>query len=122
MKQSLCRKIFFNCGYKDDNENLQGKNFMAKVYLEGQPDPKTSMIINLIDFKEILNPVIDTLDHKYLNTDVSEFKTQSPNTYRIAKYIYKQLSNKLTGPLYDHCDLKKIELYEDKNNWVEVND
>ncbi|KAM7541226.1 hypothetical protein Aperf_G00000030560 [Anoplocephala perfoliata] len=56
-------------------ENGHGHNFKVEVTVCGEVDPTTGMVINLNDFKQVINAnCIDLLDHKNIDKDVEYFR------------------------------------------------
>jgi 6-pyruvoyltetrahydropterin/6-carboxytetrahydropterin synthase len=54
----------------------------------------------LIDFrlvKETTRRVLDELDHRFLN-ETDPFRTLSPSSENIARYVYEALSRELNNP------------------------
>lgn len=47
--------------------HLHGHTFMAEVHLEGPVDPVLGWVMDFGDIKRLCDPVLDELDHKYLN-------------------------------------------------------
>ena len=92
------------------NPSGHGHNYVLKVTLRGEPDPKTGIIMNLVDMKKIIREeVIDKLDHKYVNVDVPEFKTVNPTVENVAIVIWNLLNDKLPA-------LYEVEVHETENN------
>ena len=53
------------------NPNGHGHNYILDVTVRGNPEPRTGMVLNLTDLKQVINEhVIDWVDHKHLNYDV----------------------------------------------------
>ena len=54
------------------NENWHGHNYEIEVTVKGEINPETGMLINLKVLSKILKEeIIDKVDHKNLNIDVS---------------------------------------------------
>ena len=67
-----------------------------------------------VHYNEIKSEVLDYMDHKNLNLDVTEFKNLNPTAENIAIVIY----NRIDAKLPDNLNLK-IRLYETQRNIVE---
>jgi len=80
--------------YKGKCENLHGHNWKVGVIVSSAKLNEQQMVIDFVKLKKILNKVLSSLDHKYLN-DISFFKTVQPTAENIAKYIYWKLKEKL---------------------------
>ncbi len=76
-------------------ENMHGHNFGVEVEIEG--DHLDSKVEILMDFKELkkeLSEVLDTLDHKHLNS-VEYFEHRNPSSENIARYIYLEMKKRV---------------------------
>lgn len=94
----LRRKIAFSCSYLYTPENPigYGHNFTFEVFLRGQINPETGLVVNLTDIKPILKATIDELDHKNLKKDVPEFNQfQTISEHNILDFILNKLSGKI---------------------------
>jgi 6-pyruvoyltetrahydropterin/6-carboxytetrahydropterin synthase len=106
------REIFGDCA----NVNAHGHNYVLFVSVSGEIDPETGMIVNLKEMKNVLQKeVIDRVDHKNLNLDVSFMKDIIPTTENFAAQIWKVLEQAFRG-----VTLEKIVLWESENNKVEI--
>ncbi len=94
------------------NPNGHGHNYTLEVTLRGKIDPRTGMVMNLTDIKRITNEqVIDWVDHKHLNYDVSWLEGSIPTTEVLAQKFWERLVQGFpTGLLYE------VKLYETENN------
>ena len=103
-------EIFGKCS----NPNYHGHNYELIVSLTGEVNPKTGMVIDLKDLKDIIKEhVEEPLDHKNLNMDVEYFKNVMPSAENICIFIWNTLRKKI--------DLDKeleVVLYETPRNFV----
>ncbi len=100
---------------KCNNPNWHGHNYELIVSLTGDPDPETGYVYDMKKLSDLINEcVIEKLDHKNLNLDVTEFKNLNPTAENIAIVIYNLLKVKIGS----ENDLK-IKLYETERNFVE---
>lgn len=103
--------IFGKC----NNPNWHGHNYEVIVSLTGEPDPETGFVYDMKKLSDLINElIIEKLDHKNLNLDVTEFQNLNPTAENIAIVIYNTLKPKIEGD----SDLK-ITLYETERNFVE---
>lgn len=106
-------EVFGKCS----NPNWHGHNYILHVTVKGSPDPSTGFVVDLSVLGEIIRKeVIDHVDHKNLNVDVSFTKEVMTSTENIAIAFWKQLEKpirELGGQLH------KIKLQETENNYVE---
>lgn len=94
----LRRKITFSCSYlyPENNSVGYGHNFSFEVFLKGEIDKKTGLVVNLTDIKPILSQVISLLDHKNLKKDLDYFKDfETIEEADILEFILQKLSKKM---------------------------
>lgn len=107
-------RIFGIC----NNAHGHGHNYELAVTVEGSPDPQTGMLMNLNDLMEILQRrVIQVMDHKHLNHDVSFMQGLVPTAENIAIAIWNQLEDEIGN--FEGCRLQSVKLNESRSNWVE---
>lgn len=100
---------------KCNNPNWHGHNYELIVSITGEPDPETGYVYDMKKLSDLINEcVLEKLDHKNLNLDVTEFKNLNPTAENIAIVIY----NLLRAKIGSESDLK-IKLYETERNFVE---
>lgn len=94
------------------NPNGHGHNYVLEVTVCGEPDLTTGMVMNLTDMKKITNEqVIDWVDHKHLNYDVSWLEGVIPTAEMLAIKFWERLEpNFPAGLLYE------VKLHETENN------
>ncbi len=46
---------------------LHGHSYRIDIHVSGQPDPHTGWVVDFGDIKKIVEPVLDQLDHRFLN-------------------------------------------------------
>jgi 6-pyruvoyltetrahydropterin/6-carboxytetrahydropterin synthase len=94
------------------NPNGHGHNYILEVTVQGMPDPRTGMVLNLTDLKQAINEqVIDWVDHKHLNHDVPWLEGCIPTTEMLAIRFWERLQSVLPQGL-----LFEVKLYETENN------
>ena len=102
---------------KCSNKNWHGHNFELFVTVKGTPSQETGFVMNLKDLGEIIKEnVIEKIDHKNINLDVSFMQGKMSSTENLAIGIWEQMENliKVKGG-----ELVKIRLVETENNFVE---
>ena len=105
--------VFGKCA----NKNWHGHNFTLFVTVKGVPNKETGFVMNLKTLSEIINTqVIESLDHKNLNLDVSYLTGLMASTENLAIAIWDQLANEIEK---NGGELAKIKLIETENNFVE---
>ncbi len=97
------------------NPPAHGHNYMVEVTVVGEVDPKTGMVVNLFDLKQILLTVLEEFDHKNLNLDMPYFEGLIPTSENIARVLWAKLNQqKAIGTLH------AIRLYEDEDLYADV--
>ncbi len=82
--------------------NLHGHTFKVELHLRGPMDDKFDWIIDFGEIKQKFEPLLDQLDHHYLN-DIPGL--ENPTSENIARWIWNQLKKDLEF-------LQKIVVYE----------
>lgn len=131
MKVKVSRKAHFNAAHRlflpewDDakneavfgkcnNPNFHGHNYELIVSVTGEIDPKTGMVIDMKELKDLIKmEVEEAFDHKNLNVEVPEFKALNPTAENIAVVIW----NKLRPHIASEQELEVV-LYETPRNFV----
>ena len=86
------RRIFGKC----NNPNGHGHNYVLEVTVGGETDPKTGMVLDLKELKELMErEVMERMDHRSLNHEVPELAGQIPTCETIAAFIWKLLEPKI---------------------------
>lgn len=104
-------EIFGKC----NNPNYHGHNYDLDVMVTGEINSETGYLIDMKILSDInKSEVLNYMDHKNLNLDISEFKELNPTAENIAIIIYNRINHKINSNLK-----LKIRLYETQRNIVE---
>lgn len=76
------------------NARIHGHSFRVRVTIEGEPDPKTGLIVHFDDMSAALRDLHKDLDHNFLN-EVEGL--ENPTLENISKWIWDRLSAKFPG-------------------------
>jgi 6-pyruvoyltetrahydropterin/6-carboxytetrahydropterin synthase len=100
------------------NEYFHGHNFEITVTVKGQPDPDTGFVIDMKKLGQLIRTeVVDKLDHKNINMEVSFMQGKLASCEVLVTEIWKILAPAISaisnGKL--HC----IKLIETPKNFVE---
>jgi 6-pyruvoyltetrahydropterin/6-carboxytetrahydropterin synthase len=94
-------------------ENGHGHNYTIQVTLKGGVDPKTGMVINLVDLKEFMRrEIIAKVDHYHLNHDVEMFRGVNPTSENVA-VVFWNVVHRRFGDL-----LSEVRVEETPDNVV----
>lgn len=89
-----------------------GHNYVIEVTVCGPLDKQTGMVMNLRLLKEILEEVIEELDHKNLNEDIPYFQEKIPTTENLAVYLWERIRARLLEVDLSLL-LKRVRVHED---------
>lgn len=104
-------EVFDKC----NNFHGHGHNYTVEVTVAGIPDPETGYVIDLKLLKSILDKeIIEKVDHKHLNFDVSFLEDIIPTAENIAIVFWQILE-----PQIPHGKLYALKVFESENNFVE---
>ncbi|MDR3166732.1 MAG: 6-carboxytetrahydropterin synthase QueD [Treponema sp.] len=96
--------------YHGKCENLHGHNYRVRVWVRGMELDGGGMLVDFGVLKQKVRDLIADLDHTNLN-DKSEFKND-PSAERIARYIFKNLEERLPEVSVDARLLWAVDVYE----------
>ena len=104
------RRVYGKC----NNPHGHGHNYVVEVRVSGNVDPATGMIANLVDLDGFVDrEVIEPLDHKLLNEEVTAFRNHVPTTENLCKEIYARLKR------FSKAKLESVRVEETSNNTFE---
>ncbi len=73
---------------------LHGHSFAVTVHVEGELDPELGWVIDFADIKKAMKPLLDRLDHYYLNEIEG---LENPTSENLARWIWERLDPALPG-------------------------
>ncbi len=93
-----------------------GHNYRLEVTVEGEPDPLTGMVMDLVELKDVLETeVMRRFDHRDLVSDTPYFEKRLPTPENLALVIRQLLLEALPPGL-----LSRIRLQPGEDQWVDV--
>jgi 6-pyruvoyltetrahydropterin/6-carboxytetrahydropterin synthase len=75
-------------------ERLHGHSFQLRVYVAGEPSGPSGWIMDFGDIKAACKPVVERLDHYYLN-DIEGL--DNPTSENLCRWIWERLAPRLPG-------------------------
>lgn len=100
---------------KCNNPHGHGHNYVLEVTVRGEIDPRSGMVVDLKQLKEVMaREVLNLLDHRFLNEEIPVFSHVIPTTENLAVEIWRMLVSKL---LFGR--LHRIRLYETPDLFVD---
>jgi 6-pyruvoyltetrahydropterin/6-carboxytetrahydropterin synthase len=81
---------------------LHGHTYRVRIYVSGEPDDRVGWVMDFGDIKAAFEPILDRLDHYYLN-DIEGLG--NPTAEVLARWIWQRLEPRL--PM-----LSRIEIHE----------
>jgi 6-pyruvoyltetrahydropterin/6-carboxytetrahydropterin synthase len=100
---------------KLNNPHGHGHNYVLDVTVRGEVDPRTGMVVDLKDLKQVIETdVMQAMDHRFLNEEVPAFREVIPTTENIAREIWRRLERKIAAG----C-LHRVRLYETADLYVD---
>lgn len=98
--------------------NGHGHNYHLEVSVAGEIDPRTGMIVDLVEFQKVVDDlIVEPMDHTFLNKDVPYFAEVVPTAENIALYVAQTLTEPLAAL---GVTLDRVKLIESPNNSAEI--
>lgn len=70
-----------------------GHTWYFEVEVEGSVDPKMGWVIDYGDLSKAVKPLVEELDHRYLNHDVPGL--ENPTAENLARWLWRRLQPEL---------------------------
>jgi 6-pyruvoyltetrahydropterin/6-carboxytetrahydropterin synthase len=103
------KAVFLQC----NNANGHGHNYEFELYLEGDINPQTQMLMDLVELDKLVEThLLDEVDHVFLDKDTILFKGVITTAENIAFVFFKTLD----AVLPSEVRLVAIRVYESRNN------
>lgn len=103
------RELFGPCAY----DHGHGHNYVMEVTLRGPIDPKTGILINLKEIRDVVHElVIGDVDHRHLNHDAMLTRGINPTAENLVVLFWTVLHKHFKETLYE------VRLRETEKNWV----
>ncbi|MGE0825450.1 MAG: 6-carboxytetrahydropterin synthase [Candidatus Binatia bacterium] len=96
-----------------------GHNYVLRVTIAGNVDPRTGMVVNVKELDYILKDLVSEFDHKFINLDHSSFHDRIPTTENLASYMHDKIEQKIRTQAGSY-HLSRVRLYEEPTLWADV--
>ncbi|MFM7321814.1 MAG: 6-carboxytetrahydropterin synthase [Armatimonadota bacterium] len=110
----LRRRVAFRAGHaywfadKSEAENRtlfgrwaspwgHGHNYVVEVWVAGDVDPSTGMVVNLVDVDRVLKGVVGPLSDRHLTYEVPHFRDHPPTLENIARFLAREFEGAYSG-------------------------
>jgi 6-pyruvoyltetrahydropterin/6-carboxytetrahydropterin synthase len=104
------RRLYGKCA------NLHGHNYVLEVVVAGAIDPTTGYVLDLKRLSDVVSRrIIEDVDHRNLNTDVSWLDGLIPTAENLAVAFWDRLATELP-----EGSLRTVRIWETEKNWAEV--
>ncbi|PTU30338.1 6-carboxytetrahydropterin synthase [Stenotrophobium rhamnosiphilum] len=103
------RDLFGPCAY----DHGHGHNYVLEVTLRGPIDPKTGILINLKEIRDVVHElIVGDVDHRHLNHDAPLTRGINPTAENLVVLFWTVLHKHFNEMLYE------VRLRETEKNWV----
>lgn len=79
--------------------------------------PKKNMVMDFGDLKDIVKPLVESLDHEIINEVLEEGQ---PTAELLAEFFYRGIQEKLNELEDSHAEMDRVRVYETSDSWAEV--
>ncbi|TRY72184.1 hypothetical protein TCAL_00233 [Tigriopus californicus] len=112
------RDIFGKCNHIHGH----GHNYVVEVTVSGSIDPRTGMVMNLVDLKHLIHEsIMAPMDHKNLDLDVEEFRDEGriSTTENLSIVIWERIQ-RLMGSVLSSSSVRlfEVKIWETEKNIV----
>ncbi|TXH05891.1 MAG: 6-carboxytetrahydropterin synthase [Nevskiaceae bacterium] len=103
------RALFGPCAY----DHGHGHNYVLEVTLRGPVDPKTGIVVNLKQIRDVMHElIVDVIDHRHLNHDALLTRGINPTAENLVVLFWRVLH------VHYGATLHEVRLRETEKNWV----
>jgi 6-pyruvoyltetrahydropterin/6-carboxytetrahydropterin synthase len=100
---------------KCNNLNGHGHDYYLEIGIAGDINLETGMIISLDEMDYKVQSLLQKLDYKHLNKEVTYFKKVISTGENIIQYLWNELESSFTNQ-----QLYYLKLWETNNNYFEL--
>jgi 6-pyruvoyltetrahydropterin/6-carboxytetrahydropterin synthase len=92
-------------------ENPHGHNYRVCVTLVGNELQDNGLLLDFKQLKEIIQPIIDSLDHQMIN-EISPFTELNPSAENLARYFFDEIAGQVVKTTANRVTVKSCTVYE----------
>jgi len=101
-----------------NNAHGHGHNYVLDVVVRGEVDPRTGMVMNLVDLAAIVrDEIVEPCDHRHLNHDVGFLEGRITTAENLVIAFWERIAPRVEG--HGACRLSRVRLYESANDYVD---
>jgi len=98
---------------KCNNPHGHGHNYILEVTVGGSIDPETGYLIDMSRLKSIIrHQVVDEIDHRHLNYEISWLRGVIPSAENLARVFFSRIRQALP----EHLELQCVTVHETSRN------
>ena len=73
---------------------LHGHSFRIELWIEGEPDAETGMLVDFLEVDQAFQPLFDQLDHHYLNEIEG---LENPTSENLSRWLWERVAPAISG-------------------------
>jgi 6-pyruvoyltetrahydropterin/6-carboxytetrahydropterin synthase len=98
-------------GYRGNCSQLHGHNWIVEVFVKCSELNSIGIGVDFRDIRQAIKNIINDLDHSCLN-EHPEFKDTNPSSENIARFLYRQLGEKINSV---NAKVSKVKVSETRS-------
>lgn len=87
---------------------VHGHNYNIELSFIGPVNQETGFVVNLKIIDQVVNPIIDLLDHSQIEVDIVWFKGKQPSSENLSIFIWESIMEQIPKP----AKLYNVRIYE----------
>ncbi|TVY10892.1 6-carboxytetrahydropterin synthase [Paenibacillus cremeus] len=100
-------------GASRSNPNGHGHDYTLELTIRGDIDPKSGVVINVLDIDHATKQVMNDIDGKFLNKEHPYFLDYVPTAENLVSFFWNRLDHQVKN-----CELFRIRVQED--HWLQA--
>ncbi|MCM8813517.1 MAG: 6-carboxytetrahydropterin synthase QueD [Candidatus Omnitrophica bacterium] len=98
--------------YQGKCEKLHGHNWQVEAVFAAPDLGSSEMVLDFKDAGKLLEEILEQFDHQYIN-ETEYFSRVNPTSENIARYIYRNLAEKIKA---QNCRVCRVSVWETQKN------